>query len=357
MSRLKVGVVGVGALGRHHARILAGLDSVELVAVADVSTERGRPVAESCGANWFADYRDLFSQIEAVSIAVPTTAHLAVAAEFLQRRIPVLVEKPLACNVEQATQLVELAEEQRTLLQVGHVERFNPATEAAWKHTGPPKYIRAERLSPYTFRSTDIGVVHDLMIHDLDLVLDLVRAPLYRVEAFGVSIMGKHEDTVQARLIFENGAIADLTANRVCPTPRRNMQLWSHTGCVTVDFTTREVVCYRPSDTLLYGASPLDRASQSGADIEQLKRDVFGSFVQIKSLNIGTGDALTAELESFVECVRSNGRPVVGGREALAAMLAAGHILDCVASHQWDGQADGAIGPFARTPGRRKLSA
>jgi hypothetical protein len=117
------------------------------------------------------------------------------------------------------------------------------------------------------------------------------------------------------------------------------------------------VVCYRPSDTLLYGASPLDRASQTGADIEQLKRDVFGSFVQIKSLNIGTGDALTAELESFVECVRSNGRPVVGGREALAAMLAAGHILDCVASHQWDGQADGAIGPFARTPGRRKLSA
>ena len=181
MSDLKVAVVGVGALGRHHARILSEMAGVDLLAVAEKNPKTGLAVAEKCRTRWVLDYRELFDEADAVVVAVPTTHHLAVASEFLERSIPVLVEKPLAATLEQASQLVELADENNTLLQVGHIERFNPATRAAWRICGPPRYIRSERLSTYAFRSTDIGVVHDLMIHDLDLILDLVNCRVTRV--------------------------------------------------------------------------------------------------------------------------------------------------------------------------------
>ena len=354
MSRLKIAVVGVGALGRHHARILSELVDADLVAVADINPESGNVVAREFRTKWIADYRELLNQVDAVTIAVPTTSHLTVAADFLQRRIPVLVEKPLASNVEQAAQLVLLAENNQTLLQVGHIERFNPATQAAWKLCGPPKYIRAERLSPYVFRSTDIGVVHDLMIHDLDLVLDLVDSPIRHIEAFGVSILGGYEDSVQARIHFENGCLADLTANRVSPIARRSMQIWSHAGCVTVDFSSREVVGYSPADTLLYGTSPLVRAKQPDADIEQLKQDVFGTFLKVTRPSVPQHDALAAELESFIGCVLRSENPLVDGRQALWAMRVAEKVLDRVATHQWDSQADGLIGPHVHTVGQRK---
>ncbi|OYW20849.1 MAG: hypothetical protein B7Z55_06695 [Planctomycetales bacterium 12-60-4] len=218
MSRVKVGVIGVGALGRHHARILSEMDGVELVAVADAHAERGREIAAKHGARWVSDYRQLLPDVDAVSVVVPTVAHLSVAADFLRARIPVLVEKPLAHNVEAGQALVDLAERHQTLLQVGHIERFNPAWKSAAPWCREPKYIRAERTSTFTFRSTDIGVVLDLMIHDLDLVLSLANSPIRSVEALGIGVMGDHEDAVQARLVFENGCVADLTASRISPT-------------------------------------------------------------------------------------------------------------------------------------------
>ena len=357
MSRLKMAVIGVGALGRHHARILSELEGVELAAVSDIHAEAGRRVAEACRTEFATDYRELLGRVDAVSIAVPTSEHLPVAADFLSRGIPVLVEKPLADDVPQAEQLVHLAEKHGTLLQVGHIERFNPATVTAWSLCGPPKYIRAERVSPYSFRSTDIGVVHDLMIHDLDLLLDLARAPVRHVEAFGVCLLGGHEDSVQARICFEDGCIADLTASRVCPAAGRSMQIWSHQGCVTVDFTSREVVRYSPSDSLLFGTPPVERARQPDADVERLKKEVFGTFLEIARPPVSQADALTAELSSFVDCVLHEKRPIVDGHQALQAMKLAQRVLDCVAAHQWDGHAHGAVGPHARVPGRRKLAA
>ena len=350
MNLLNVAVVGVGALGRHHARILSEMEGVDLVAVAEKNPKTGLAAAEAYQTRWVLDYRELFDEIDAAVVAVPTTYHLAVASEFLQRSIPVLVEKPLAATLEQAAQLVELADANNTLLQVGHIERFNPATRAAWKVCGPPRYIRAERLSPYAFRSTDIGVVHDLMIHDLDLILDLVNSPVRRVEAFGVTIIGGHEDSVQARLTFENGCIADLTANRVNPVARRSMLIWSSTGATQIDFTTREVVRYSPSDALRYGTPLLERASQPGADIEHLKQSIFGTFLEITRPAVAELDALTAELTSFVECVRHRSEPVCDGHQALQAMQVADQILESVATHQWDGHAEGAIGPLVQTP-------
>jgi predicted dehydrogenase len=356
MSRLKVAVVGVGALGRHHARILGEMPSADLVAVAETNPETGKRVADACDATWVADYRELCDRVDAVSIAVPTSAHLAVASEFLERRIPLFVEKPLAANVAEAQQLVDAAARNQTIVQVGHVERYNPATVAARQVCGKPSYIRAERLSPYSFRSTDIGVVHDLMIHDLDLVLDFVDAPVCHVEAFGLSVIGGHEDVVQARIVFENGCIADLTASRVNPTAQRSMQIWSSSGTVTVDFASREVVCYRPSHALKFGKPLLERAAQPDADVEQLKADVFGKFIEVVHPAVAKGDALTAELADFIDCVLANRQPLVGGREALRAMQVAERVLNSVETHQWQGQARGAVGPFPQLFDDHKLA-
>jgi predicted dehydrogenase len=346
MSRLRVGVVGSGALGRHHARIYSQLPSTELIAVADTSPERGRAVAEACGTRWLADYRQLFDQVDAVSIAVPTFAHHAVALEFFERGIAALVEKPLASTAAEGAEIVAAATRTGATLQVGHVERFNPAYQEARRLVRHPKYIQCERFSPYAFRSTDIGVVLDMMIHDLDLVLDLAGAPLEKVDAFGLSILGENEDCVQARLTFANGCIADLAANRVNPTTRRTMQIWSETGCVSVDFGSREVVHYAPTARLLGGDRVLDRARQPGADIDRLKAEIFTEYVRVERPAVPTSDALTAELASFADCVTARQTPLVDGKAALAALRAAERVLQSLAAHRWNGAAAGPLGPF-----------
>lgn len=357
MSGLKLAVIGVGALGRHHARILSQLEGVNLIAVVDPNPTQGQAVASAHNCQWRPDYRELLENpetIDGVCIAVPTTYHFKVASEFLSRGIPTLVEKPLATGLEEAGLLVNLANRHNALLQVGHVERFNPATRAAFALCEHPKYIFAERQSPFSFRSTDIGVIHDLMIHDIDLVLSLVKSPVISAEGFGVGLMGKLEDSVRARIRFQNGCIADLVANRVNPTARRAMEIWSLSGRTLVDFTSREVVHYRPSETLLHGTSPIERALQPGADIEQLKRDVFGTFLNVITPAVGKDDALTAELVSFTEAIKHNLRPECDGEEALKAMEVAEQILKAVNSHRWDGHSEGLTGPHFRLAKERK---
>lgn len=346
----RVAVVGVGALGRHHARILSEMESVDLIAVAETDPGRGQAVAESCGCAWVANYEDLIGQVDAVSIVVPTAYHRSVATPFLEAGIPVLVEKPLAGNLEDAEFLVDLAESTGTLLQVGHIERFNPATEVAWEVCGSPKYIRGERMSPYSFRSTDIGVIHDMMIHDIDLVLDLVKSPLVRTEAFGVCLFGGHEDTVQARLYFENGCIADLTASRVNPTASRAMQIWSDGGQLSIDFGSQSVNCQRPTNLLLFGTSPLDKSREPGANIEVLKQEIFDKYIKVTDLDVPQKDVLTAELESFVECIANETAPRVDGLQALHALQAADTVLQSVNQHAWNGAAAGPIGPHFEMP-------
>ena len=350
MKRLRVAVIGVGALGRHHARILSELNGVDLVAVADSQAERGQEVASKHRTRWVSDYRTLIDgqSVDAVSVVVPTIGHRSVAGEFLDRGIPVLVEKPLAASLDQARELAELATRNHALLQVGHIERFNPAFQAAERVVVAPKYIRCERTSTYTFRSTDIGVVLDLMIHDIDLVLALVKSPLRQCEAFGIGVMGANEDAVQARLHFENGCIADLTASRISPTASRSMTVWSASGCITADLHQREVKRFAPGNALLYGTPPLERAAQPGTDLEALKKDVFGQFVTTENLPVDTSgaDALTQELSQFVDCVINGHQPHVDGNQALEAMIVADSVLDAVRKHSWNGQASGPVGPY-----------
>lgn len=331
MSYVKMAVIGVGALGRHHARILHEMPGVELVAVVDSDRQRGEEVALKSGTRYVADYRELFGKIDAASIVVPTVAHGAVASEFLSRGIPIHVEKPLAETVATASSLVNLATQQGAMLQVGHIERFNPAWRAAVPHCRQPQYIRSERFSPFSFRSTDIGVVLDVMVHDLDLILSLIRSPVRSVEAFGLEFMGGHEDAVQARVTFENGCVADLTANRVNPEFRRAMQVWSSSGCVSIDFQTRKVTQMTRGAALQSGPSPTALAQQPGANINALKERVFTEFLPVQSIEVLPGDALTAELASFANCVRSGLKPLVDGHAALAAITLAEQILQAVA--------------------------
>lgn len=332
MNDLRMGVVGVGALGRHHARILSQTPGVELVAVSDLREQIVRDVAGKCGCDAVLDYRDLIDRVDAAVVAVPTHAHEDVACEFLQRRIPVLIEKPLARTFGEAHRIVELAEANGALVQVGHIERFNPATRTAWPLVNEPRYIRAERFSPFAFRSMDIGVVLDVMIHDVDLILDLVGSPVRRVDAMGMAILGRDEDCVQARLTFENGCIADLAANRVHTDFRRSLQAFCPDRVVSVDLHAREVACFSPTDRLKFGPSPIELASRPDADVPGLKDELFGSFIQVDRPAVPDADALTDELASFVDCVRRGTQPLVGGRAALAAMHVAHRILESIAA-------------------------
>lgn len=327
MSHLRLGVVGVGALGQHHARILSELDDVTLAGIADTRPSIADEVARRCGCPAFYHHRDLLGRIDAAVIAVPTSFHEPVAAEFLRRRIPVLVEKPLASRLAEAGRVVRLAQQQETLLQVGHVERFNPATGIARPLIDSPRYLRAERCSPFAFRSMDIGVVFDMMIHDIDLVLDWVDAPLVSVEALGMSILGDRDDAVQARLKFADGCVADLTANRVHPSVRRAVQVFCKERVVSVDFHAREVTCFEPTERLRHGPSPVELAAHPAADIDRLKNEIFGSFLKISRPEIPPTDALTAELRHFVHCIRTQEQPLVSGTEALQAVQVATEIL------------------------------
>lgn len=346
-EKLKLAVVGVGALGRHHARILAEMPDVELTAVAESNRTQGEAVAASCHCEWTHDYRTLLGQIDAVSIVVPTCLHRTIAEDFLCRGIPVLVEKPLSNNVVDGETLVRLAKEHKVPLQVGHIERFNPAFEAMRERVSAPKYIQNERISPYAFRSMDIGVVHDLMIHDIELVLTLTGEMPTRVEAFGVSVVGGHEDVVQARLSFPGGCIADLTANRVAPTARRSIQCWSESGQVFADLHQRTVTSYGMGPRLSRGELPYDLVMEKKAAVDDLKPEIFGRFIKTETFLAAADDALTAELRAFVDCVRSGQRPVVSGEQGLAALRVAEQVLQSVAVHQWDGTIDGRVGSQA----------
>jgi len=343
MMPLRVAVVGVGHLGQHHARVLAALPDVELVGVADARIEQAHVVAGRHDTRAFADYRELIDRVDAVSIAVPTALHRSVAGAFLSRGIAAMVEKPLASTLAEAEELVKLARARGVPLQVGHIERFNPALSALEGLSLRPKYIAAERLATHTFRSTDIGVVLDLMIHDLDLVCSLVATPVRSVAAVGVSVFGGHEDIANARIEFEDGCVANLTASRVSFQAVRKMRLWGAEGYASLDFGAKVGMLIRPSDRLRRGEVDLD-----GLDLTQplaVKERLFGQLLRVDQVQPEGREPLALELESFVAAVRTRARPKVSGEDGLRAMRLADQVLRGVNAHQWEGVPDGPVGP------------
>lgn len=340
MRRLKMAVIGVGHLGQAHARILAGLAGVDLVGVADANRAQAEAVAAKCSTRAFSSHRDLFGQIDAASIVTPTTYHHPIACEFLSRGIPVLVEKPLALNLKEAGDLVDLSRRHQAILQVGHIERFNPAYEELHSRPITPKFIEMERHGTFTGRSTDIGVVLDLMIHDLDLLLDLVGGPVAEVAAMGATAFGGHEDMVNARLRFASGCVAHLTASRMSPNPKRKLRIWAPEGYAGIDFVRKHLTLVQPSEDLRRRQLDVNSVPR-----EQLKGEVFTRHLQTLELDCNRGDQLTRELEDFVRCVQTRSQPRVPGEDGRDAIALAERILQSVQTHRWNNSADGPIGP------------
>ncbi len=324
-ERIKVAVIGVGHLGKEHARVYSQLPDVELVGVVDIDSERGGLVAQRLGVQFFTDMERVADQVSAVSVAVPTSAHYPVASYFLKRKTPVMLEKPLGLSLEEAEKLVELSSTNKVVLQVGHVERFNPALQAIESYPMTPRFIECHRLSAFNFRTKDIGVVLDLMIHDIDVILHLARSPVKKVEAVGTRIISNKEDIANARISFENGCVANLTASRVSFRPMRKIRIFSENTYISLDYEKQEAIIYKKSPKLtLESINPEKLGIKNLADLKSFD---FGDLLEIKHITMNHQEPLKKELESFISCVREGKRPAVSGEEGLRALRVATEVL------------------------------
>jgi predicted dehydrogenase len=296
-------VIGVGYLGKFHAEKYAASEKVKLVAVVDIDQKRGNEVGGSVGVPALTDYRALFGQVQCVSIAVPTRFHYRVARDFIEAGIDVLVEKPLTADIAEARALVEAAKARNVVLQVGHLERFNPAIRRLEGIIREPKFVECHRLAPFVERGTDVDVVLDLMIHDIDIIASLVRSPLQRVEAVGVPVLTDKPDIANARINFANGCIANVTSSRVSLKRERKIRFFQPDAYISIDYDQRRAQVYhKPAP----GAGWLD--------------------IRAENIEIKDGDALADEIDSFVDCVRERTLPVVGGADGLRALEIASMI-------------------------------
>lgn len=305
MSTLRTAVVGVGYLGRFHAQKYGALAGVELVGVCDLDAAAGRAVAESVGTRYFADHRELVGQVDAVTIAASTSAHFELAKFFLERDVHVLVEKPMTRTSAEAAVLTELADRRRLKLQVGHVERFNPALLSARSGLTNVRFIECHRLAPFKGRGADVNVILDLMIHDLDVIRSLVNAEPVDVSAVGISVLTDDVDIANARIEFANSAIANVTASRVSTAAQRRFRVFQPSQYVAIDFGSGEVRRVTRRAEWREGQAPLDEESWS----------------------LDKGDALLAETQSFVTAIREDRPCEVSGADGLAALTLAERIM------------------------------
>lgn len=309
LDPIRVAVIGVGEHGRHHARALKELVGAGLVGVYDQHGERAEVVAGELGCRCFDTLDQALGSVRAVSVVIPTTEHASVVKSAFDAGVDVLVEKPISRTLEEAGELVERAEREGRILQVGHLERFNPGVVAAKKVTRNPMFFEVHRLGVFSSRSLDVDVVFDLMIHDLDLVLWMVEEPVSDVRAVGLAVLSDKVDIANARVEFENGAVANLTASRVSTEKVRKFRYFQPSEYVSVDFSRR--------DALLISVD----------------RDRETPEIGFKKLETVPADPLRSELEAFLESVQTRRPPLVGGREGLAALALAERVMNCIEQH------------------------
>lgn len=314
-SRIRCGVVGVGSLGQHHARIYASLPGAELVGIYETSEARA---AETCAKHQcrrFATLEELGRACEAVSVVVPTDRHAEVALPLLAAGCHLLIEKPLCASLEEAERVLAAARQAQRLVQVGHIEHFNPVMAFLEKHADHPQYITAERLAPYQTRGTEVGVVLDLMIHDIGIVLALVKSPLRRLDSVGVSVLSKTEDIANARLEFENGCVANLSASRMSLKKNREIRIFQDDAYLSLDFMNQKGHLVKKSDLVAYGLKLKVGLAKSGD----------ASSIPVHEIPIEKGEPLAIELAHFVESVAEARQPKVGaalGKSALEVAIA-----------------------------------
>ena len=304
MKKLRVGVVGVGHIGSSHARLYADVPTAQLSAIYDVDLARGSSIAKKLGATATKSLDEFAELVDAASIATPTNSHHEIALPLLQKGKHLLVEKPIAENPQHATELAELATRNRLILQVGHVERFNPVLSALEARLTHPRFIEAHRLSPYPNRSTDIGVILDLMIHDLEIILHLVRSSVQSVDAVGIPVLSKGEDIANARIRFENGCVANVTSSRISPERMRKIRVFQEDAYLSLDYEKQSGEIYR-------------------REAGKITRD---------KVPIEREEPLKQQLVSFVECATTGREPRVSGFQATAALELAVEITKKIQS-------------------------
>ncbi len=304
--RRRMGVIGVGYLGRLHAQKIASFDDVDFVGVSDASTARGKAISAEFSVPFFEDYRKLIESVDAVSIAVPTTAHYRVAMDAMKAGVHVLLEKPIAATVREARALVREAAKRNLVFQIGHLERFNPAVVSAASVLTEPRFIECHRLGPFGGRGTDVDVVLDLMIHDIDLILSFVRSPVTRIHAVGVPVISPNIDIANARLTFANGCVANITASRVSARKQRKIRIFQSDAYLSMDFVENTIQIFR-------------RTWPGGKDgLPELSGEI---------VETGKSDHLRDEIHAFIECTLGQGAPRVTGADGLAALEVAFRIL------------------------------
>ena len=303
---VQVGVVGVGYFGRHHVRILSSLDNVNLIGVVDCIPERAKFIGEKYGSPYYTHHHQIMDKVEAVVIAVPTVDHYMVAKDFLNQGIDVLVEKPITKTLEEADGLVDLASKKGVVLQVGFLERFNPAIEASMPMIREPRFIETYRIGTFVPRSLDIDVVLDLMIHDIDIVLSIVKSPLKVVHAVGVPVLTREIDMANARLEFDSGCVVNLTASRVNSEKIRKVRIFQSDTYISLDYTTQEV------------------------SVSNLLRDPTSNFptIQTRQLQVHKEEPLKKELKSFIYAVENGTEAVVSGQDARLSQEIALQVLE-----------------------------
>ena len=298
MGKLKCAVIGAGYLGKFHAEKYSTLEDCELVAVVDINEQAAKEVAEKNGAEWLTDYDSILRKVDAVSIVVPTCLHHKVSRDFLNAGTHVLVEKPMTVTVEEADDLIAIAKEKSVVLQVGHLERFNPAILGLDKEA-KPLFIEAHRLSPFNPRANDVSVILDLMIHDIDIILALIDSDIKRIDASGTAVLTQGTDIANARLTFTNGCVANVTASRISMKMERKMRLFRPCSYISVDFQDKILIKHQTGD-----------------------KEMFPGISEIVSeeSKFENGDALLEEIKHFVDCIKTDSNPLVSGEAGRRAL-------------------------------------
>lgn len=299
MSALRAAVIGVGYLGNFHAQKYAAIEGVELVGVVDNDPKRASEIAAALGTRAYSDHRELIGQVDAVSVVVPTQFHHAVARDFLAAGVHVLIEKPITVTIEEADELIELAEKTGAVFQVGHLERFNPVLVALDGVLQEPLFVESVRIAPFKPRGTDVNVVLDLMIHDIEIIQHIVKSPVERVDAVGAPVFTGEEDIANARILFQNGCVANVTASRISLKSERKMRIFQRDAYITLDFQNRKVLVAQKGSGELFPGVPN---------------------VKVDERELGEADALRSEIESFISAIRTGQPPQVSGRDGRMAL-------------------------------------
>ena len=335
LSKLRTAVIGAGKMGSIHSRIYSQMDQVDLVAIVDAQLDKATALCEKYGSKPYSDSTEILDLVDAVTIAVPTNHHAVVAKPFLARGIAVLVEKPLASTLHDAKEILSLANESGAVLQVGYSERFNPVVQAMRRLNFTPRYMESQRVSPYTFRSTDVGVVLDMMIHDIDIMLSMVRSDVVDVHAVGVHVLGEHEDVANVRIVFSSGCVANLTASRMAMTTDRRIRVFSEKAYLSLD-------CLNKQGTMINTDANIDmmqwvREQQAKHGEVELQKMDWTELLKVEMLDMDESEPLRLEQDDFVKSVIEKTRPQVSGEDAIAAMELAERIVEAIHSHRWEG--------------------